>query len=150
MFTLSLNTAIWLCHLAATTVMLGVVWYAQLVRYPSFGQIPADQFVEYHRRYTMNISWIVGPAMILELLSGFALLATASGPCFAGIAASMVMLAIIWISTFMIQVPCHHALGQGFHMITHRRLVSTNWVRTVFWSARWLLVISTAIAANCT
>jgi hypothetical protein len=32
-------------------------------------------------------------------------------------------------------------LQKGFHETVHRRLVRTNWVRTVAWSLRGLLVL---------
>jgi len=137
-------------HTAATTVMLGVIWYVQLIRYPSFRLIPEHKFTEYHRRYTKRIGFVVGPAMTMELMTGIALLMLTSGSCFMFIAAGMFMLVLIWISTACVQVPCHNALSQGFHTITHRRLVATNWVRTVFWSIRWPLVASALVTANHT
>ena len=40
-----------------------------------------------------------------------------------------------------LQVPCHSRLAQGFDEPTWRRLVATNWIRTVAWSARMPLAL---------
>ncbi len=59
-------------------------------------------------------------------------------------AAGLLLLVTIWLSTFFVQVPCHRALERGFDARVHRRLVSSNWIRTAGWSLRaavalWLL-----------
>ena len=38
-------------------------------------------------------------------------------------------------------MPLHGRLAQGFDAVAHRRLVSTNWVRTAGWSVRGLLAL---------
>ena len=53
----------------------------------------------------------------------------------------IVLLAVVWISTGLLQVPCHNLLSKGFNVAVHERLVATNWVRTVAWSWRGLLVL---------
>ncbi len=49
----------------------------------------------------------------------------------------------LWLSTFLLQVPQHEVLRAGFDADAHRRLVSTNWLRTVLWSLRgvWVLYL---------
>ena len=48
----------------------------------------------------------------------------------------------LWGSTFFIQVPLHNALSQAFDPKNHARLVQTNWIRTIIWSLRALLLLS--------
>jgi hypothetical protein len=48
----------------------------------------------------------------------------------------LALLALIWVSTALLQVPAHTRLGRGWDATTHRRLVSTNWIRTAAWLAR--------------
>ena len=57
-------------HLTATAAMLGVIWVVQLIVYPQFLDIRAEEFVGFHARYTDQILWIVGPLMLAELISG--------------------------------------------------------------------------------
>ncbi len=47
----------------------------------------------------------------------------------------------IWASTFFVQVPLHEKLGGGFDADVQKRLVSTNWIRTIFWTLRGALVL---------
>jgi hypothetical protein len=56
-------------------------------------------------------------------------------PLFLG---SLVPLAVVWISTAMVQVPLHDRLSGGFDALAHRRLVSTNAWRTTAWTLRGL------------
>ena len=53
----------------------------------------------------------------------------------------VVLLLVIWLSTALIQVPQHRDLSLTFSPMLHRRLVAVNWVRTVAWSARCLIVL---------
>jgi hypothetical protein len=53
----------------------------------------------------------------------------------------LVLLAVIWLSTALFQVPQHNGLSRGFDMVAYRTLVASNWVRTSAWSGRSLLVL---------
>ncbi len=50
------------------------------------------------------------------------------------------LIAFIWASTFLRQVPAHSQLGSGFDEGTWRMLVRSNWLRTIAWSVRAGLV----------
>jgi hypothetical protein len=39
------------------------------------------------------------------------------------------------VVTVVASVPAHRALGDGFDASAHARLVTTNWLRTVAWTA---------------
>jgi hypothetical protein len=47
---------------------------------------------------------------------------------------------VVWASTALVQVPLHERLRGGFDAAVVERLVRSNWVRTVAWSARGVLV----------
>lgn len=53
----------------------------------------------------------------------------------------LVGIGALWASTFLLQVPCHNRLGQAYHPATHQRLVRTNWIRTLIWTSRLLLLL---------
>ena len=61
-----------------------------------------------------------------------------SGGLVSAISASLV--AIVWLSTFVLQVPIHNRLKSGKDERLIRRLVATNWVRTIAWSLKALLL----------
>lgn len=129
-------------HAAATLFMTGVIWFVQVVHYPLFVRVGAAAFVAYEREHARRTGWIVGPAMVLELLLAVALVASrGGGPAWLGLA----LLGVIWASTALVQVPLHNRLMAGPDAGLQRRLVLTNWVRTAAWTARaWLALAVTA------
>ncbi len=129
-----------LVHLAATAYMTGIIWFVQTMHYPWFHKVPVEQFREYHAGYTARMGWVVGPVMLVELITGLMLVWTRGGLVFG---LNMAGMAVLWGSTFLLQVPCHHRLSGGYDAVTHERLVNTNWIRTVVWSIRLVLLIGT-------
>lgn len=124
-------------HVAATWLMTGLIWFVQVVHYPLMGRVGAAGFSEYERAHTRRTSWVVGPPMLVE--AGTALLLLDRGtPAIVGLA----LLGGIWLSTAALQVPMHRRLADGFDAAAHRRLVATNWLRTIGWSLRSILVAS--------
>ena len=55
--------------------------------------------------------------------------------------AGVALLAVIWISTALFQIPLHNALSAGFDPAVHARLVHTNWIRTIAWTVRGVLAL---------
>jgi hypothetical protein len=55
--------------------------------------------------------------------------------------AGLALLLVVWISTAVLQVPRHGRLAGGFETGVHRTLVATNWIRTLAWTARGLLLL---------
>lgn len=129
-----------LLHAALTWFLTGLIWIVQLVHYPLFAHVDRARFTAFEAEHCRRISWIVMPAMLSELATGVWLVAEppaalASAWAWVGLA----LLAVIWGSTAHFSVPCHRVLERGFDERAHRRLVATNWIRTLAWSARALL-----------
>ena len=133
-------------HLGATWFMTGVIWFVQVVHYPLFAAAAGPSFAAYHRRHLSLVTWIVAPAMLVELATGL-LLAWAPPPGLSPwtTTAGLVLLAIIWLSTALVQVPGHNRLRHGFDAAAHRQLVASNWIRTGAWSARALLLSAASL-----
>ncbi len=130
-----------LVQLAVTWAMTGVIWFVQLVQYPSFARVDPASFPAFHAYHSAAISIIVAPLMIIEAVSAIAFLwlplrVQTAAQIWLGIG----LVAVIWASTFLLQVPAHSRLGTGFDETTWRMLVNSNWLRTVAWSARAVLV----------
>ena len=53
-------------HLVITSVMCGIIWWVQIVHYPMFSSIGADEFVSYHARNVHRTTMVVGPVMLME------------------------------------------------------------------------------------
>lgn len=126
-----------LLHLLATVFMTGVIWIIQILHYPLFNMVGRENFAAYEAAHTNLITLVVMPAMLLELI----LTAVIFFAPPASIPSSLnwlnaVLLAVIWLSTAFLQVPQHGILAGGFDETAYRRLVNSNWIRTVAWSAK--------------
>jgi len=120
---------------AATFGMTGIIWLVQLVQYPGFRHVGATEFEAFHRHHCRSIGLIVGPLMVLELLTAL-LLAVAGEPVWFW-RAMLGLLLVIWISTALWQGPLHGRLSrEGPRPDLVRALVRGNWLRTVLWTAR--------------
>jgi heme/copper-type cytochrome/quinol oxidase subunit 4 len=133
--------AVYFIHLFLAIFLCGVIWFVQTVHYPLFRRIGDYEFTDYHRRHTRFTGVLVGPAMVAELLTAIALVLMAPG-IFSQwqFAVSLGLLALIWISTFLVQMPLHRQIRSESYPLLLRRLVKTNWIRTVGWSGRALLL----------
>ena len=134
--------ALLLIHVAATLTMFGVILVVQLVHYPLFAQVGAASFSDYQTAHMTRITWIVGPAMLLELATAAALawwqpLGLPGWQVWTGLG----LVAFIWVTTGLVHVPLHQNLLDGFDADTHRMLVRTNWIRTLAWGLRTGLVL---------
>jgi hypothetical protein len=130
-----------LVHLAATWFLVGLIWTIQVVHYPLFAKVGAEGFAAYEASHSTLIGLVVMPLMLLELFTAFMLLAAPP----AGIPtwvwwAGAALVGIIWLTTFFVSVPQHARLATGFDAQAHAILVSTNWIRTLAWTTRGLLV----------
>ena len=54
----------------------------------------------------------------------------------------LVLAGIIWISTWLWQVPAHRRLEAGFDAAVHARLTRTNWVRAAAWTVRSVIALA--------
>ena len=128
-------------NLSATWFMAGLIWLIQLVHYPQFALIGVDGWAEYHRRHVSTITLIVGPAMLIELLSAVGLLwlRPVGVPAWV-LWAGLVMIVLLWASTATLQVPAHDRLSAGMDEAQLAKLVGTNWLRTALWTGRGVLM----------
>ena len=126
-----------LIHLASTPLMVGLILFVQIVHYPLMAQVGADQFKAFESGHTFRTGLLVVPLMTMELGSALWLMAVPPTVEHRSVAiAGLGLLAIIWVSTALLQAPAHGRLKRGFDPSVHRRLVRTNWIRTIAWLAR--------------
>lgn len=124
-----------LIQLAACAAMTGIIWMVQIAIYPLFARLEGPVFEDYHQRYMRQVSFVIAPFMFLEATTCAACLylgdwRTQILPTF--------LLALVWASTAFIQVPQHQKLTPQ----TVPALVRSNWLRTVAWTARLVLLAS--------
>jgi hypothetical protein len=131
----------------ATLFMCGVIWMCQVAHYPLFSDI-GDSLPRYQARNVRLTTWVVGLPMIVEALCAVALLIWLPGdlPMWS-VWLGFALVLVIWIATMVFSVPMHGRLGEGYSDGAHRRLVRTNWIRTIAWTARGVLVLWMLVAA---
>ncbi len=135
-------------HLLATAAMVGLIWFVQVVHYPLFAAVGADEFVAYEQAHQRRTAYVVGPPMAVEGVTALVLLVAAPdgvGPLLPWLGAAL--LAVIHASTVFLQVPAHAALAQSPDRRTIDRLVRTNWIRTIGWTARGAVAVAMLVAA---
>ena len=132
-----------LLHTAATLYMAALAWFVQVVHYPLMHQVGETRFREYQRGHGRRSSLVAAPVMLFELLTGAWL--ALDPPAVVGdppMLLNAALLAGLWVSTFLLHNPAHRELGQGYSEAKVRRLVATNWVRTLLWTLRALLLLA--------
>lgn len=130
-----------IAQLLSTLFMVGLIWFVQVVHYPLFRNVGTDQFVQYEFLHQKLTTWVVGPAMLLELITAVALVKFSAPDSTLLPWIGVGLVGIIWISTAALQVPAHNSLSVQFSADACSMLVNTNWIRTVAWSARGILVL---------
>ena len=128
-----------LVHTAATLYMTGVIWFVQIVHYPLFARVGQPGFSEYEREHVRRTGWVVAGPMLVELACAMTIVWVVGGPL-AWI--GLVLAGIIWISTWLWQVPAHRRLEAGFDAAVHARLTRTNWVRAAAWTVRSVIALA--------
>lgn len=128
-------------HFSLTLYMLGIIYLIQAINYPLFALVDKDSFPKYHALHIRQTSKVIAIPMLLEAITLIALLwwgpAYRTQPLFL---VTTVLLILIWLVTFFISVPLHNKLSTGFDSLVSHRLVTTNWIRTIAWTIRTLIL----------
>lgn len=132
----------------ASAAMCGIIWFVQAVHYPLFARVQGQEqeFALENQRRTQSV---VIPLMLAE---GIAAAVIAWAPP-AGVprsvaVAGVVALAVLWLSTALVQMPLHARLARDGHApAVVAALVRSNWLRTLMWTLRaglaaWMLRVA--------
>jgi uncharacterized membrane protein len=134
-------TTLLLSHTFATVFMTGLIWFVQIVHYPLLASVGREAYPAYQQQHEQRTGWVVAPVMLLELATGILLVFYApERDRRSWLIVNLALLVVIWLSTFLLQVPQHQRLESGFQPAAHHVLLVSNWLRTVAWSARSLLL----------
>jgi DMSO reductase anchor subunit len=109
-----------------------LIWAVQLVIYPSFKYYQATNLVHWHRSYTKRVTVIVLPLMTSQLIIALMQLFREFNVF---TIVSMLIIAILWLTTFLIFVPLHQKIDRDESNDSHtEQLVRYNWLRTFLWT----------------
>jgi L-asparagine transporter-like permease len=131
---------LFLINLSLSAFMCGVIWLVQVLIYPSFRLV---RDIKHHQFHMKAISYVVVPVMLLELVSTVFYYFQVRDQLLLLV---LVLLILIWLSTFLLQVPQHQKIQLENSDEAINRLISSNWIRTILWSAKTLLLLWYGIA----
>ena len=130
-----------LAQVFATLFMVGLIWFVQVVHYPLYANVGSEQFPQYEALHNRLTTWVVGPAMLMEMVTAAMLLKYSPHASSSLAWTGLGLVIAIWVSTATLSVPAHDVLTAGFSEGACRKLVNTNWIRTVAWTARGVILM---------
>jgi uncharacterized membrane protein len=130
-------------HAAVTWFLVGLIWFVQIVHYPLMRIVGSGHFREYECQHQKRTTLVVAPAMLLELTLAITIviLAHRAGEGLILSWIGMVLVLLIWASTFGVQMQLHKELTRGFNDRAIGWLVVTNMIRTLLWTARGVIAL---------
>lgn len=128
-------------HYSLTLYMTGLIWIIQMIHYPLFKLVGAENYTAYHQNHIQRTSLVIAVPMLLEMLTAlYLILKTDFYRQDILFLVSTGVILIIWLVTFLISVPQHNILVKGFNQTAFEVLVKTNWIRTLAWTIRAFLL----------
>lgn len=137
---MTITDCVLMAQAIASGAMCGVIWFVQVVHYPLFGYGDAASS-DYARENQHRTGRVVIPFMLVEgLAAGAIAWRPPPGVSFPVAIVGVAMVAALWLSTALVQMPLHARLAADGHApAVVARLVRSNWLRTALWSARAVL-----------
>ncbi|MDX1586516.1 MAG: hypothetical protein R3222_07225 [Balneolaceae bacterium] len=132
------HDTLFLINACSSFFMAGLIWFVQVVHYPSFLDMEESSFQQFHKNHVFRTGFVVIPPMLVELASSFMLVFFYS-ELFLINSMGLALVGLIWLSTFALQAPVHNRLQKNFEKSLILRLIRTNWIRTLLWSLKALL-----------
>lgn len=130
--------SILMTHLFATFFLTGLCWFVQVIHYPLFKLIDQKDFSRYERA-NLRTLLLAGPVMVVELITGLLLLYYDLSSSAYWLNTGLIL--VIGLSTFIFQGPLHLMLSQEYSLKKINLLIRTNWIRTISWSLKSVLLI---------
>ncbi len=131
-----------LANTAGTIFMVGLIWFVQRVHYPLLAQVDVDQQISVGAEHQRRTAQVVGLPMAVEGVSTLILLVDRPDqvewllPLMGAI-----LLAISLGSTVFLSVPLHQKMVNQPSAELGKKLVSTNWPRTISWTLRGVICV---------
>jgi len=124
----------------ASVGLVGLMWFLQVVHYPLFTRVGNDRFFAYELTHRWLVAFVVSPFMCVEAIAAAWLVVdTPPGISTGWAIVGLSLIAVPHLSTLFVQVPLHHKLSANFDPVLVRRLVRSQWIRTLAWTARGVL-----------
>jgi hypothetical protein len=131
-----------LANTAATIFMVGLIWFVQRVHYPLLAQVDVDQQISVGAEHQRRTAQVVGLPMAVEGVSTLILLVNQPDQVMWWLPwMGAILLAISLGSTVFLSVPLHQKMVNQPSAELGKKLVSTNWPRTISWTLRGVICV---------
>jgi hypothetical protein len=129
-------------NFVATCVMTGVIWFVQWVHYPLLATVPVDRAIETAISHQRRTGQVLAIPMAVEGFTTLGLLiGRPDGVQFLWPIAGAALLAVALGCTVFLSVPLHEKMATNPTSDVGRRLVVTNWPRTIAWTLRAVVCV---------
>jgi len=128
-----------LVQFLVTWALVGISWYSQIIHYPLYKKIK-EGFVEYERSHIRRTAFFLAPLMLIEVISAVILVGLSQGELTTFAITNLILLIFIWLATFLFQVTQHQKLSVRFSKKILSNLIVSNWVRTLIWTAKGIVM----------
>lgn len=129
-----------LVNLISAGLMTGLIWFVQIIHYPLMAHVSPENFPTYHQKHVRLAGFLIAPIMLTELIAALLFSFVYESDWLSLISlVNLMSVAVIWLSTFGLQVPLHSKLAITRDSLVIKQLVCTNWLRTLAWSFRFCL-----------
>lgn len=131
-----------LANTASTLVMVGLIWFVQRVHYPLLSLVDAKDQITVGLEHQRRTAQVVGLPMAVEGVSTLVLLFERPDQVVTWLPwAGAFLLAISLGSTVFLSVPLHQKMITQPSSEIGKKLVFTNWPRTISWTLRGIVCI---------
>lgn len=131
-----------LANTASTLVMVGLIWFVQRVHYPLLALVDAKDQIAVGTEHQRRTAQVVGLPMAVEGVSTLLLLFERPDQVGAWLPwVGAFLLAISLGSTVFLSVPLHQKMITKPSAEIGKKLVTTNWPRTISWTLRGVVCI---------
>lgn len=127
-------------HLISTSMMVAIIWIVQILHYPTFKLIDQKKYEEFQDFHMKRISYVIIPIMLVELSSGVIVLIIDSS-LYTPFGVSLMLLIFIWILTALLFSKVHAYLLKGYDEDSINKLIGLNWIRTISWTIRLIILM---------
>jgi hypothetical protein len=138
-----------LLHAASTWFLVGLIWTVQVVHYPLFALVGGDRFRTYAAAHRRRISAVLAAPWATQGITTVLLVWHRPAPA-PLIVAAAVLTAVPVVVTVTVSIAAHTQLDAGFDAGAHRRLVSTNRIRTGAWTLHGVVAAALVVEVLAT
>ena len=126
-------------HYFSNVALFGLIWTIQLVHYPGFKYVDRQEFTAFTMMHTYKVTFFVAPLMLLEFSAALTLMVMGWFSVLPVL--FFIIILMVWASTFLMSVPYHQRLARGKDEAVIDKLIQTNWIRTILWTVKLVLLI---------